>query len=130
MTALQAGLLVALFLTAFTVLLYLGRGYWAWVVTVAIALGGWAVMEIESPRAFAAALGASLVATLVFGVPAMRRCVVTFWLMRPVGAMLPRMGDTERIALEAGTRSEEHTSELQSRSDLVCRLLLEKKKKH
>src|SRR2546421_3632516 len=28
-----------------------------------------------------------------------------------------------------GRRSEEHTSELQSRSDLVCRLLLEKKKK-
>src|SRR5215469_18309634 len=28
-----------------------------------------------------------------------------------------------------GTRSEEHTSELQSRRDLVCRLLLEKKKK-
>src|SRR2546428_4264501 len=26
------------------------------------------------------------------------------------------------------TRSEEHTSELQSRSDIVCRLLLEKKK--
>src|SRR5206468_11444571 len=31
----------------------------------------------------------------------------------------------ERIV---GDRSEEHTSELQSRSDLVCRLLLEKKK--
>src|SRR2546428_7459296 len=30
-------------------------------------------------------------------------------------------------ALEALLRSEEHTSELQSRSDLVCRLLLEKK---
>src|SRR5436190_14860007 len=28
------------------------------------------------------------------------------------------------------TRSEEHTSELQSHSDLVCRLLLEKKKIH
>src|SRR5690349_22744609 len=28
-----------------------------------------------------------------------------------------------------GDRSEEHTSELQSRRDLVCRLLLEKKKK-
>src|SRR5260221_8255056 len=28
----------------------------------------------------------------------------------------------------AGVRSEEHTSELQSHSDLVCRLLLEKKK--
>src|SRR2546421_6405606 len=30
---------------------------------------------------------------------------------------------------KVGDRSEEHTSELQSRSDLVCRLLLEKKKK-
>src|SRR5205809_2342553 len=34
----------------------------------------------------------------------------------------------EEIAA-AGTRSEEHTSELQSRLHLVCRLLLEKKKK-
>src|SRR5438034_8089195 len=32
-------------------------------------------------------------------------------------------------ASPARTRSEEHTSELQSHSDLVCRLLLEKKKK-
>src|SRR5438105_6143798 len=31
--------------------------------------------------------------------------------------------------LHCETRSEEHTSELQSRVDLVCRLLLEKKKK-
>src|SRR2546430_10804435 len=30
---------------------------------------------------------------------------------------------------EVGHRSEEHTSELQSQSNLVCRLLLEKKKK-
>src|SRR2546430_11396954 len=30
----------------------------------------------------------------------------------------------------APPRSEEHTSELQSQSNLVCRLLLEKKKKH
>src|SRR5206468_6520548 len=33
------------------------------------------------------------------------------------------------IGLIMDARSEEHTSELQSRSDLVCRLLLEKKKK-
>src|SRR5438874_5164134 len=32
-------------------------------------------------------------------------------------------------AFALNTRSEEHTSELQSRRDLVCRLLLEKKKK-
>src|SRR2546430_8942398 len=33
-------------------------------------------------------------------------------------------------ALERLQRSEEHTSELQSQSNLVCRLLLEKKKNH
>src|SRR2546427_6794846 len=31
---------------------------------------------------------------------------------------------------ESGKRSEEHTSELQSQSNLVCRLLLEKKKRN
>src|SRR2546430_7616795 len=35
----------------------------------------------------------------------------------------------EEHALAVGVRSEEHTSELQSQSNLVCRLLLEKKKK-
>src|SRR5438034_8716719 len=34
-----------------------------------------------------------------------------------------------RYIRKFGIRSEEHTSELQSHSDLVCRLLLEKKKK-
>src|SRR5438034_6947942 len=33
------------------------------------------------------------------------------------------------VGNEPAMRSEEHTSELQSHSDLVCRLLLEKKKK-
>src|SRR5206468_12778209 len=40
------------------------------------------------------------------------------------------MAPTTAIIIIAGERSEEHTSELQSRSDLVCRLLLEKKKKN
>src|SRR5438034_8811633 len=34
-----------------------------------------------------------------------------------------------RVRVTPQPRSEEHTSELQSHSDLVCRLLLEKKKK-
>src|SRR5207249_7877961 len=37
-------------------------------------------------------------------------------------------GSTPRDLVVRTTRSEEHTSELQSRFDLVCRLLLEKKK--
>src|SRR2546421_6391542 len=36
--------------------------------------------------------------------------------------------DCDGVAARRFRRSEEHTSELQSRSDLVCRLLLEKKK--
>src|SRR5438034_7062010 len=36
--------------------------------------------------------------------------------------------DGDRVGTRERLRSEEHTSELQSHSDLVCRLLLEKKK--
>src|SRR2546429_8274535 len=48
--------------------------------------------------------------------------------------LLPPEGIRQRRAgvphlCEPGPRSEEHTSELQSRLHLVCRLLLEKKKK-
>src|SRR2546427_5448134 len=39
-------------------------------------------------------------------------------------------GQVLAIHYENQARSEEHTSELQSQSNLVCRLLLEKKKKH
>src|SRR5215211_9451396 len=41
----------------------------------------------------------------------------------------PRVRGEHRLWIDVATvRSEEHTSELQSHSDLVCRLLLEKKK--
>src|SRR2546430_8837430 len=47
------------------------------------------------------------------------------------GARGPSVRDRRRPppAPSQGSRSEEHTSELQSQSNLVCRLLLEKKKK-
>src|SRR5438270_11918339 len=43
--------------------------------------------------------------------------VLSAWLARPGG---------QHRARSVGLRSEEHTSELQSQSNLVCRLLLEK----
>src|SRR2546421_9663264 len=43
-------------------------------------------------------------------------------------ALLPLVMVSPDIVAVTPERSEEHTSELQSRSDLVCRLLLEKKK--
>src|SRR2546427_8757559 len=39
------------------------------------------------------------------------------------------LGSSSLTAFSTPTRSEEHTSELQSQSKIVCRLLLEKKKK-
>src|SRR5438034_8779783 len=51
-------------------------------------------------------------------------------LQRRRNLFLPRLERGAHLAprLQLGRRSEEHTSELQSHSDLVCRLLLEKKK--
>src|SRR3712207_8296185 len=65
-------------------------------------------------------------------VPARRAaapCVRALHRARHARGLDPRVG--RRRALErAAQRSEEHTSELQSRQYLVCRLLLEKKKKN
>src|SRR5690606_40889606 len=47
---------------------------------------------------------------------------------RPIKGTRPRGQDPHSDAAQAQARSEEHTSELQSREKLVCRLLLEKKK--
>src|SRR5438093_9526248 len=57
---------------------------------------------------------------------------IDWWAQHPVTTVLKAAGETihpknHLQALES--RSEEHTSELQSLTNLVCRLLLEKKKK-
>src|SRR5260221_9046525 len=55
--------------------------------------------------------------------------ISSLWDQRAEGVRLAdRRGGNGQDDLSA-PRSEEHTSELQSHSDLVCRLLLEKKKK-
>src|SRR5438874_5227579 len=48
---------------------------------------------------------------------------------RRSGQTSPDWHRSSRFTKSVVRRSEEHTSELQSRRDLVCRLLLEKKKK-
>src|SRR3712207_8267244 len=53
----------------------------------------------------------------------------------PIGAMLLTRTNPSHVRLGVGVllalfRSEEHTSELQSRQYLACRLLLDKKKTH
>src|SRR5947209_13991862 len=69
-------------------------------------------------------------------IPATHAALVELWQSGQIdpliGAELPLADAPEALArlADRGTvRSEEHTSELQSRQYLVCRLLLEKKKK-
>src|SRR5690606_41384802 len=69
-----------------------------------------------------------LLAELVLGVGAYRAGALQ--LGTPDGAGAPLLGRSNIDSIGALLyRSEEHTSELQSRENLVCRLLLEKKEK-
>src|SRR5438034_2918005 len=81
------------------------------------------------------ASGRRVGALLLLG-PALTRGTLTPDVSRALGEALDRVWRLHRRALRMSAldeltrlRSEEHTSELQSHSDLVCRLLLEKKKK-
>jgi acyl-CoA dehydrogenase len=95
-------LLLAAFI-AFVALLYDGRGYWAWTSAAALAFAAWALAGIGSPIAFAVTLSIVVLAAALFGIPAIRRPLISAPAMRLARGFLPRMGDTERIALEAGT---------------------------
>src|SRR5207248_9800991 len=79
---------------------------------------------ITSGRLFEISLSAPRVASERMNT---RAPAIAFMRMRSPSSAPPdflREGSTARMAM----RSEEHTSELQSPYDLVCRLLLEKKK--
>jgi acyl-CoA dehydrogenase len=83
-------------------LLYFGRGLAAWTLGAASAL---AVLAAGGASRALLVAGAVLlgVAALALGVPALRRRLVTARLLPRIAPLLPRMGETERIALEAGT---------------------------
>src|SRR2546427_6890048 len=57
------------------------------------------------------------------------RSVLTLDLPQPMNSRIADTRISARRCHQLPIRSEEHTSELQSQSNLVCRLLLEKKKK-
>src|SRR5947207_9357953 len=63
-------------------------------------------------------------------VPYKSRKALLVFLLILVPALLFLAWSQEEERGNQDQRSEEHTSELQSHSDLVCRLLLEKKKKY
>src|SRR5688572_32760852 len=70
----------------------------------------------------------------LLGVPSLLRLLVEIGIGEEAeahdpGGIAVERADRDVLSARADLRSEEHTSELQSQSNLVCRLLLEKKKK-
>src|SRR5206468_10065257 len=92
-------------------------------------IGVWALFRLRSLTRFAGGAGRSSTCVPKF----VGRCLPSASLP----GVSPLSGGGHRKSRNScasefsssSQRSEEHTSELQSRSDLVCRLLLEKKKK-
>src|SRR5256885_10278043 len=71
-----------------------------------------------------------------YKVTGVQTCALPIWRGNPgaakngVGSGRPRRALQAHAAIRSDMRSEEHTSELQSPCNLVCRLLLEKKKRN
>jgi acyl-CoA dehydrogenase len=84
-------------------LLFARRAYWSWVATGGLLLLGWLFSGPDSWLSFSATAALFGALAFVFGQPQRRCRWITPQLMPRVGRLLPRLGETERIALEAGT---------------------------
>src|SRR6201996_2799499 len=87
----------------FSALLFLGFGFLSWVGAAGIWLIGWRIVGIQSPLLFESCVVILIVLALVFGLPPIRRLLISRFAMKLMAPVLPRLGETERIALEAGT---------------------------
>jgi acyl-CoA dehydrogenase len=94
-------LVIGLFVLAVS-LLYQGRGLLSWVLPLGIGfLYCWITKSWGTGVAGFLAIYAICVA--VFGVPVIRRLVLTRNILPAMAAIFPKMSETERVALEAGT---------------------------
>jgi acyl-CoA dehydrogenase len=94
-------LVLALFV--FLALAFRGLGFLAWINAAGIVLIGWRISGVESPAAFLIVAVALIALAVIFGFAPLRRVLVSRFVMPVFGKVLPRLGDTERIALEAGS---------------------------
>ncbi len=84
-------------------LLFIGRGFLAWLAATAALMVGWRLTGIASVPLFHAVMTVLIVVAALFGLPPLRRLAITRIIMARMAKILPKLGDTERIALEAGT---------------------------
>jgi acyl-CoA dehydrogenase len=90
-------------LLVFAALAFVGRGFLAWIAGIGVFLLGWRLAGVAHPHLFAACTIVAIALALVFGLPPLRRQLVSRFVMPAFAKVLPRLGETERIALEAGT---------------------------
>ncbi|MEP7042741.1 MAG: acyl-CoA dehydrogenase [Dokdonella sp.] len=90
-------------LLVFLALAFRGLGFLAWIGAAGVWLLGWRIAGIVSPLLFETCVVVLAALACVFGLPALRRALVSRFAMPRFAKVLPRLGDTERIALEAGT---------------------------
>ncbi len=93
----------ALALLVFLALAFRGLGFLAWIGSAAVMLVGWRLTGIASPNAFMVIVGVLAALAMLFGIPGVRRHLISRFVMPIFAKVLPRLGETERIALEAGT---------------------------
>lgn len=96
-------IVVVLALIVFLLLAFRGLGFLAWVAATGVWLLGWRLLGVAQPWAFVAVVVVLAGLALVTGWPPLRRRLLSRWIMPRFARVLPRLGDTERVALEAGT---------------------------
>lgn len=96
-------LAVVLAILVAVVLLYHGLALLSWLAAAGVLLIGWRMTGVDSPVVFTVVVVVLAALALLFGLPPLRRAVLTRPLMGRMAKILPRLGDTERIALDAGT---------------------------
>ena len=84
-------------------LAFVGRGWWAWVAPAALLFAVWWLHGIAAPGLFDVLLIGTAVLALVTGLPPLRRILFARALLPRLAKVMPRLGDTERFALEDGT---------------------------
>jgi len=82
---------------------FVGRGWLAWVLALAVLFLTWIVRGVQSPLLLYGLLFAAALVALVTGFAPLRRALFARRLLPMLGKVMPRLGETERIALEAGT---------------------------
>ncbi|HJT99040.1 MAG TPA: acyl-CoA dehydrogenase, partial [Rhodanobacteraceae bacterium] len=90
-------------LIVFVALAFRGLGFLAWIAAAGVWLIGWRIVGVESPLLFEATAIVLIALAIVFGIPLVRRQLVSRFVMPAFAKVLPRLGETERIALEAGS---------------------------